>query len=76
MTCYCIESRAKKYIKGFGFLSFLRNLSNEYKEQLLDTGLGTLKNCFQKIIGTGEFIGNKVGDKIVKPAANSRNVGE
>ena len=49
MTCYCIESRAKKYIKGFGFLSFLRNLSNEYKEQLLDTGLGTLKTASIKL---------------------------
>ena len=49
MTCYCIESRAKKYIKGFGFLSFLRDLSNEYKEQLLDTGLGTLKTASKKL---------------------------
>ena len=49
MTCYCIESRAKKYIKGFGFLSFLRDLSNECKEQLLDTGLGTLKTASKKL---------------------------
>ena len=25
------------------------------------------KNCFQKAAATGEFIGNKIVDKIVKP---------
>ena len=30
MTCYSIESRARKYVKGYGFLSFARNLSNKY----------------------------------------------
>ena len=39
MTRYSIESRARKYIKGYGFLSFAR----KYKKQLLDTGLDTSK---------------------------------
>ena len=30
MTRYSIEPRMKKYVKGYGFLSFTRNLSNEY----------------------------------------------
>ena len=30
MTRYSIESRARKYVKGYGFLSFARNLSNKY----------------------------------------------
>ena len=29
MTRYSIESRARKYVKRYGFLSFARNLSNK-----------------------------------------------
>ena len=38
---YSIELRMKKYVKGYGFLSFERNLSNKYGKKLLDTGLET-----------------------------------
>ena len=30
MTRYSIEPRTRKYVKGHGFLSFTRNLSNKY----------------------------------------------
>ena len=33
--CY-IEPRAKKYVQGYGFLSFARNPSNKYGKQLID----------------------------------------
>ena len=36
MTQYSIEPRTRKYVKGYGFLSFARR----YKKQLLDKGLG------------------------------------
>ena len=36
MTRYSIEPRTRKYVKRYGFLSFARNLSNKYGEQLLD----------------------------------------
>ena len=35
MQLNSIEPRTRKYVKGYGFLSFARN----YKKQLLDTGL-------------------------------------
>ena len=47
------------------------------------TGLDTFKNAFKKVVRkeaevTGEFIGNKIAEKTVKPKAvpdeNSRNV--
>ena len=31
MTWHSIEPRARKYVKGYGFLSFARNFSNKYK---------------------------------------------
>ena len=37
MTRYSIEPRMRKYVEGYGFLSFTRNLSNEYGEKILDT---------------------------------------
>ena len=33
---YSIEVRTRKYVKRYGFLSFVR----KYEKQLLDTGLG------------------------------------
>ena len=55
---------------------FARNLSNKYGKQLLDTatktGLDALKTASKKLVhkaaeATGEFIGNKIADKITKP---------
>ena len=89
MTCYSIEPRIRKYIKGYGFLSFVRNLSNKYGKALLDVatkvGLDPLKTASKKVVHkateeTGGFIGNKIADKIVKPKLltdkNSINVEE
>ena len=41
MTCYFIEPKTRKYVKGYGFSSFARNLSKKYGKQLLDTGTKT-----------------------------------
>ena len=41
MARYSIESRARKYVKGY--VSLL--LAKKYKKQLLDTGLGASKKC-------------------------------
>ena len=67
----------------------MRNLSNKKGKQLFDiatkTGLNALKTASKKVVhkaaeATGEFIGNKIADKIVKPKsvadANSTNIEE
>ena len=36
---YSIETRTRKYVKRYRFLSFAKNLSIEYEEQSFDTGL-------------------------------------
>ena len=86
---YSIEARTRKCIQGYGFFSLARNLSNKYGKHFLDTAtrtrLDALKTTSKKVVhkaaeGTGEFIGNKIAGKIVKPkplpAENSRNVEE
>ena len=32
---YSIEPRERRYVKGYGFLSFARNLNNKYGQNLL-----------------------------------------
>ena len=63
MRCCSIEPRARQYVKGYGLLSFAR----KYKK-LLDTGLDSLKTASEKVVyKTGEFLGNKITVKILKP---------
>ena len=65
-----------KYAKGFGFLSFARNLSKKYGKELSDTatktGVDAIKTAPKKVVHkaaeeTGEFIGNKIAEKNLKP---------
>ena len=64
------------YVKGYGFLSFTKNmsksLSNKYGQKFLDSAKNLQrcnKNCFKKsnsktAEATGDLIGNKIADKI------------
>ena len=70
---YSIELRERRYVKGYGFLSFARNFSDKYSKSLMDKGTD-LSKTFAKTAGkkilkerakvTGDLIGNKVADKI------------
>ena len=66
-------------------MSFARNLSNKCGKKLLGTGVDALKPAFKKVIhkvaeAAGEFIENKITDKIVKPKhiidENQKNIEE
>ena len=59
MTKYCIEPRTRKYVKGYGFLSFAR----KYKKQLLNTGLDASKEVVHE---TGEYLGNEIADTVTE----------
>ena len=60
-------------------------LARKYRKQLLDAGLDALKTFSKKVVhkaaeATGEFLRNKIANKIVKPKhvidENPRNVEE
>ena len=34
--CYSIEPRERRYVKGYGFMSFARNFSDKYSKSLMD----------------------------------------
>ena len=59
MMRYSIEPRTRKYVKGFGFLSF----SKKYEKQLLDTGLNASEKVVRK---AGEYIENRIADAVIK----------
>ena len=72
------------YVKGYGFLSFGKNigknLSNKYGQKLLDSAKKSTtdaiktasKRAIQKTAeATGDLIGNKIADKITTPSRKS-----
>ena len=70
---YSIEPIERRYVKGYGFLSFTRNLNNKYGQKLADSFKIASKRAIQKTAeATGDLIGNKITDKITsyskKPA--------
>ena len=77
MTRHSVLSpRKRKYIKGYGFLSFARYLSNKYGKKLIDTatktGLDASKTASKKVFyntaeAIGELTGNKTAEKNVNP---------
>ena len=70
---YSTEPTERRYVKGYGFLSFTRNLNNKYGQKLAnfakkfttDASKIASKKPIQKITeATGDLIGNKIADKI------------
>ena len=70
---YSIEPKFRKYVKGDGFLSFAKKVGNKYDKELIDTvtktGIDAAKTTSKRIVQktaevTGDFIGNKIADKI------------
>ena len=49
MRC-SIEPRERRYVKGYGFMSFARNFSDKYSKSLMDIGIDVSKT-FAKTAG-------------------------
>ena len=45
---YSIEPRERRYVKGYGFLSFARNIGNKYGKKLMNTAIKTVTNFNSK----------------------------
>ena len=70
---YLTEPKYRKYVEGYGFLSFARKVGDKYGKMLMDTATKTgidaaktgSKRVLQKIAeATGDLIRNKIADKI------------
>ena len=82
---YSIEPRDRRYVKGYGFLSFAKNIckniSSKYSQKLVekksatDTIKTASKSAIQKTVeATGDFIGNKIADKITSVSKKCKDL--
>ena len=67
------EPRFRKYVKGYGFLSFARKLGDKFGKRLMDTatktGIDAAKTTSKRVVqktaeAAGDLIGNKIANKI------------
>ena len=56
---YSVEPRERRYVKGYGFLSFARNIGNKYGIKLMNTAIKTGTNFNSKY-------GKKLKDTAIK----------
>ena len=79
---YSIKPRERRYVNGYGFLSFAKNFSDKYSKSLMDKGI-EISRKFAKTAGkkilketakaTGDLIGNKIADKITTASKKSHD---
>ena len=77
---YSLEPRDRIYVKGYGFMSFARSMSNKYGKKLVDTAMKSAtdaiktasKRAIQKAAeATGDLVGNKIADRITSVSKKS-----
>ena len=77
---YSIEPGDRIYVKGYGFMSFIRSMSNKYGKKLVDTAKKSAadaiktasKRAIQKTAeATGDLVGNKIADNITSVSKKS-----
>ena len=80
---YSTEPRFRKYVKGYGFLSFAKQIDNKYGKKLMDaatkTGIDAAKTASKRVIqktaeATGDLIGNKIADKITSVGKTNEKI--
>ena len=82
---YSIEPKYRKYIEGYGFLSFARKFGDKYRKKLMDTatksGIDASKTASKRVVqktaeATGDLIENKIADKITSAGKTKRKEDE
>ena len=84
---YSIEPKDRRYVKGYGFLSFSesigKNISNKHSQKFVDTAKKSATDAIKtasKIAikqiaeATGDLIGNKTADKITNTSKKSKDL--
>ena len=70
---YSTEPKFRKYVQGYGFLSFARKFGDRYSKKLIDqttkTEIDAAKTASKRVVqktaeATGDLISNKIADKI------------
>ena len=78
---YSTEPKFRKYVKGYGFLSFARKFGDKYCKKLMDTatktGIDAAKAASKRVVqktaeATGDLIENKIADKLTSIGKTKR----
>ena len=79
---YSTERRFRKYVTGYGFLSFARKFGDKHGNKLMDTatktGINATKTASKRVVqkiaeAIGDLIGNKIADKITSIGKQKEN---
>ena len=77
--CYSVQPRDRIFVKGYGFLSFAKNmgknivknitktLSGKYSQKLLDCAKNSARDALKS-----DFVFNKIADTITKVSKHSQ----
>ena len=77
---YSVKPKYRKYIRGYGYLSFARTCGDKYGKKLMDTaterGIDAAETTSKRVVQktaepTRDLIGNKLADKIT-PVGKSK----
>ena len=76
---YSIEPRERRYVKGYGFMSFARNFNDKYGKSLRNASETFAKTAGKEILketakATGDLVGNKIADKITAKPHNKDEI--
>ena len=84
---YSLEPEYRKYVQGYGFLSFERKFGDRYDKKLMDTatktGIDAANTASKRVVqktteATEDLIGNKTANKItsIGKSKNKEKKGE
>ena len=82
---YSTEPRFRKYVKGYGFLSFARKFGDKDGKKLMDTatktGIDAAKTASKRVVqkteeATGDLTGNKIADKTTSVGKSKEKTNE
>ena len=61
---YHTDNKIRRYVKGYGFMSFAKNLGSKYGKTIIDKEFQYLKVIKKSAEATGDLSGSKIADKI------------
>ena len=76
---YSIEPRERRYVNGYGFMSFARKFNDKYDKSLRNASKRFAKTAGTEILketakATGDLIDSKIADKITAKPYNKDEV--
>ena len=76
---HSIEPRERRFVRGYGFMSFARNFNDKYGKSLRDASKKFAKAASKEILtetvkATGDLIGSKIADKVTAKPHNKDEV--